>query len=218
MTDGAARKFMVDGQLRPNKVTDARVLAAMGRLPREDFVPAACRARAYADDAVPVCPGRAMMAPMVLARLVQAAEPALGQSALVVGAATGYAAAVLADMGLVVTALEQDSALQALAQSALAAALPGARPGLALGSLVDGHPAGAPYNVILLDGAVGQLPSALEAQLAEGGRIVGVFDRPGQVATAMLGRKLAGRIFFTPIMDANAPALPGFVPEPGFVF
>ncbi|MBC7431295.1 MAG: protein-L-isoaspartate O-methyltransferase [Rubritepida sp.] len=218
MTDGAARKFMVDGQLRPNKVTDARVLAAMGRLPREAFVPAACHARAYADDAVPLCPGRAMMAPMVLARLVQAAEPALGQSALVVGAATGYAAAVLAHMGLVVTALEQDSALQALAQPALAAALPGARPRLALGSLVDGHPAGAPYDVILLDGAVGQLPPALEAQLAEGGRIVGVFDRPGQVATAMLGRKLAGRIFLTPIMDAYAPGLPGFVPAPGFVF
>lgn len=218
MTDATARKFMVDGQLRPNKVTDARLLAAMGRLPRESFVPAASRARAYADDAVPLAPGRGMMAPMVLARLIQAAAPALGESALVVGAGIGYAAAVLADMGLVVTALEQDRALLDLAQPALAAALPGARPRMVEGTLAAGHPAGAPYDVILFDGAVAVLPAELDAQLAEGGRLAAVFVQPGRVATATLGRKLGGQLFLTPIMDATAPMLPGFVPEPGFVF
>lgn len=218
MTEASARKFMVDGQLRPNKVTDARLLATMGRLPREAFVPAASRARAYADEAVPLTPGRGMMAPMVLARLIQAATPALGEAALVVGASTGYAAAVLADLGLVVTALEEDAALLAAAGPALAAALPGARPGVVSGRLTAGYPAGAPYAVILLDGAVATLPPALEVQLAEGGRLVGVFTRPGQVAAAMLGRKLAGTLFMTPIMDAAAPMLPGFALEPGFVF
>lgn len=218
MADATSRKFMVDGQLRPNKVTDARLLAAMGRLPRENFVPAASRARAYADDAVPLPGGRGMMSPMVLARLIQAAAPALGESALVVGAGTGYAAAVLADLGLVVTALEEDAGLLAAAGPALAAALPGARPVLVQGSLAQGHARGAPFDVILLDGAVAELPPALEAQLAEGGQLVGVLARPGQVSTAMLGRKLSGRLFLSPIMDAAAPPLPGFVPEPGFVF
>ena len=218
MTEASARKFMVDGQLRPNKVTDARLLAAMARLPREVFVPAAARARAYADDAVPFPGGRGMMAPMVLARLIQALAPALGEKALVVGAGTGYGAAVLADMGLVVTALEQDRGLLDIAHAALAAALPGARPGMVEGRLQAGHPASAPYDIILLDGAVPALPPALEAQLVEGGRLAGVFLDERRVPAAMLGRKLQGRLFLTPIMDAAAPALPGFAPEPGFVF
>ncbi len=218
MTDGAARKFMLDGQLRPNKVTDARLLAAMGRLPREAFVPSGSRARAYADDAVPMAAGRSMMAPMVLARLIQALAPALGESALVVGAGTGYGAAVLADMGLVVTGLEEDRGLLDQAHPALAAALPGARPRLVEGALAAGHPDGAPYDIILLDGAVAAVPAGLEAQLAEGGRLAGVFTQGGRVAAAMLGRKLQGRLFLTPIMDAAAPMLPGFAPAPGFVF
>ena len=218
MTEASARKFMVDGQLRPNKVTDARLLAAMGRLPREAFVPAAARARAYADDAVPLPAGRGMMAPMVLARLIQALAPALGEKALVVGAGSGYAAAVLAEMGLVVTALEQDRGLLEIAHPAMAAALPGARPGVVEGPIEAGHPAGAPYDVMLLDGAIHALPVGLQAQLAEGGRLAGVFLDGGPVPAAMLGRKLQGRLFLTPIMDAAAPMLPGFAPAPGFVF
>jgi len=218
MTDAAARKFMVDGQLRPNKVTDARLLASMGRLPREAFVPPSGHARAYADEPVPLPGGRGIMAPMVLARLIQAMAPALGESALVVGAATGYAAAVLAELGLVVTALEQDPALFDLARPALAAALPGARPRLVEGSLADGHPADGPYDVILFDGGVAVLPPALAEQLREGGRLAAVMLQPGQVGRAMLGRKLQGRLFLTPIMDAAAPLLPGYAAEPGFVF
>ncbi len=218
MAYATARKFMVDGQLRPNKVTDALVLAAMARLPREAFVPAAARARAYADDAVPLSPGRGMMAPMVLARLLQAASPRLGEQALVVGAATGYAAAALADIGLVVTALEEDAALLAAARVSWAECLPGARPLAVQGELAQGHAQGAPYQLILLDGAVERVPETLIAQLAEGGRMAMVLSRAGGLPVAALARKLGGAFITTPIMDAVAPALPGFAPAPSFVF
>lgn len=218
MAYAAARKFMIDGQLRPNKVTDALVLAAMARLPREAFVPAAARPRAYADDAVPLAPGRAMMAPMVLARLMQAAAPRLGEQALVVGAATGYAAAVLAEIGLVVTALEEDPGLLAAARAAWAECLPGAQPLAERGPLAEGHAGGAPYHLILVDGGVEAVPDTLIAQLAEGGRMVMVLTPAGGLPVAMLGRKLGGAFITTPVMDAAAPVLPGFAPAPSFVF
>ncbi len=218
MAYAAARKFMVDGQLRPNKVTDPLVLAAMARLPREAFAPAGAQARAYADEAVPLAPGRAMMAPMVLARLVQALAPRLGDSALVVGAGTGYAAAVLADLGAVVTAVESDGALLALARRAWPTALPGAVPLAVQAPLAQGHSSAAPYDVILIDGAVPALPDAIAAQLAEGGRVAMVQSRDGAVPRAVLGRKLQGHVHLSPLMDATAPALPGFTPAPSFVF
>lgn len=218
MAYAAARKFMVDGQLRPNKVTDPLVLASMARLPREAFVPPAAMARAYADEPVPLAPGRAMMAPMVLARLVQALMPRLGESALVVGAGQGYAAAVLADLGVVVTALEEDAALLAAARLAWSMTVPGAVPLAVHGPLAMGHAATAPYDIILLDGAVSTLPDAITAQLAEGGRIAMVQLREAAVARAMLGRKLQGQLFLTPIMDASASVLPGFARAAGFVF
>ena len=218
MTYSAQRKFMIDGQLRPNKVTDQAVLAAMGRLPREVFTPAAARARAYADEAVPLSPGRGMMAPMVLARLIQALEPRLGATSLVIGAATGYGAAVLADIGLIVTAVEEDAGLLAAARLAWPVALPGAAPLAVQGALTAGHPAGGPYDLILIDGAVAEWPDSLAAQLAEGGRVAMVRSRPGQVPVAMLARKLGGALFSTAIMDAAAPALPGFAAAPSFVF
>ncbi|WP_368419254.1 protein-L-isoaspartate O-methyltransferase [Rhodovarius sp.] len=218
MAYAAARKFMVDGQLRPNKVTDPLVLAAMARLEREAFVPAAAQARAYADEAVPLAPGRAMMAPMILARLLQAAAARLGESALVVGAGSGYAAAVLADLGTVVTALEEDGALLAIARQAWPVVLPGAVPLAVQGPLALGYAASAPYQIILIDGAVPALPEAIAAQLAEGGRVAMVQTRPDAVPQAVLGTKLHGKIFMSPVMDATAPALPGFAPAPSFVF
>ena len=218
MAYAAARKFMVDGQLRPNKVTDPMVLAAMTRLPREAFVPAASQARAYADEAVPLAPGRAMMAHMVLARLLQAMAPRLGESALVVGAGTGYAAAVLADLGAVVTALEEDGGLLAIARQAWQAVLPGAVPLAVQGPLALGHDAAGPYHIILIDGALSALPEAIAAQLAEGGRLAMVQAQPGAVQHAVLGTKLHGKIFMSPVMDATAPSLPGFAPAPSFVF
>ena len=115
---------MVDSQIRPNKVVDPRILRAMRELPRERFVPTALRSLAYADEDVPLGNGRALMEPMVLARLVQIAAPVAGERVLVVGAGGGYGAAVLAACGANVTALEEDEALLGLARQLLPAIAP----------------------------------------------------------------------------------------------
>ena len=216
MEYAAARKFMVDGQLRPNKVTDPGIIAAMGRLPRHSFVPTAHRARAHADADVPLLNGRAMMQPMMLARLVQALAVRLGESALVVGAGSGYSAALLADLGASVTALEEDPALLAAARMALPAAVPGAQPVLVQGALAAGWPVAAPYRVILVDGAVQALPAALGAQLAEGGRPAAIIASPGRMPQAVLLRHIGGALDSSVLFDAAAPLLPGFAREAAF--
>uniref|UniRef100_UPI0038CC0931 protein-L-isoaspartate O-methyltransferase family protein n=1 Tax=Falsiroseomonas oryzae TaxID=2766473 RepID=UPI0038CC0931 len=114
-----ARRRMVDGQLRPNRVTDARLLAAMGEIPREHFLPAELAPLAYADEDVRLPGGRGLIEPMVIARMLQLLSARDGDRVLVVGAGTGYAAAVLARCGARVVALEDDAALAAEARRAL---------------------------------------------------------------------------------------------------
>src|SRR4051794_25841983 len=156
-----ARKRMVDGQLRPNRVTDPRVLDAMRELPREDFLPAAAQARAYADEDVPLPGGRAMLAPMYIARLAQLAAVRPGDRALVVCAGTGYGAAVLARCGARVTAIEPDPALAGIAGKVLAANLPAGAVRIEAARPAEGFPGGAPYDVILIEGEVPAMPAAL---------------------------------------------------------
>jgi len=213
-----ARTLMVEGQVRPNKVTDPRVVAAMRELPRERFVPADKAPLAYSDEDVPLGDGRYLMEPMVIARLVQIATPRAGERALVVGAGTGYGAALLAACGAAVTALEPNARLLALAR----AVLPSVAPGVALvqGELAEGWKAGAPYDVILIEGAVPDIPPAVAAQLLpDGGRLVTVL-RPGAfIGQAVLCTSLGGgRLSRTPVFDCAVPALPMMQPEPGFVF
>jgi protein-L-isoaspartate(D-aspartate) O-methyltransferase len=213
----AARDCMVDSQVRPNKVYDSRLLAAMRRLPRERFLPAALRAFAYLDEDVMLPGGRALMEPMVMARLLQAALVAPGEQALVVAAGTGYAAALLAACGAAVTALEDDEALLAIARPALAEFAPGVT--LAVGPPAAGWPSGAPYDVILVDGAVGAFPPALAQQLRpRTGRIVGVLqERPG-LALAVLAEATPGGLRPQPLFDCAIPLIPALAPTPGFVF
>ncbi|RAI60288.1 protein-L-isoaspartate O-methyltransferase family protein [Roseicella frigidaeris] len=213
-----ARKRMVDGQLRPNKVTDPRVLDAMRELPRESFVPASLRMRAYADEDVPLPGGRALIEPMVIARLAQLAAVRPGDRALVLCAGSGYGAAVLARCGAQVTAVESDAALAGLAASALAACLPAGAVRLETGSPAEGHPGGAPYDAILIEGEVPEVPPAIAAQLAEGGRLVTVLGGGRRTGVAVLARKLGGAVSVTPAFDCATIALPDFAPAPGFVF
>lgn len=216
----AARRFMVDGQIRTNKVTDERLIEALADLPREKFARGAAQARAYIDDDLPLGGGRYMMEPMVLARLVQTAHLQDGDKVLVVGANTGYGAALAARMGGVVTALESDAALAEGARAALAGlSLPVQ---VVVGALGEGHSASGPFKVIIVEGAVEEIPSRLIQQLAEGGRLVTVLrDVEGGVGRAVLLTRAgsgdtvaAQRVLF----DANTAMLPGFERARTFAF
>jgi protein-L-isoaspartate(D-aspartate) O-methyltransferase len=218
----AARRMMVDGQVRTSDVTDLSLIAAMLEIPREHFVPADKAELAYLDLDLLVladgaqAPGRHLLKPMVLAKLIQAAAVGPADHVLDVGCATGYAAAVVSRLAGTVVALEQDAALARHAAESLTGA--GARNvTVARGPLVEGWPDAAPYDVILLEGATEIEPKALLRQLKDGGRLVGVRGRAA-AAKAMLYRASGAEISGRPVFDAAAPLLPGFAAPPAFVF
>ncbi|MEJ0049040.1 MAG: protein-L-isoaspartate O-methyltransferase [Rhodospirillales bacterium] len=210
-----ARHFMVDGQLRPSKVTDPRVIAAMRALPRENFVPPAMAPLAYIDGDVRLTPTRSMMKPLVLARLVQLAAPRAGEMALVVGAGSGYGAAILAACGAQVTALEEDSALCELAGRALRGV---AGVTLVHGPLAEGWPAAAPYDLIVIEGSVHAVPERIGRQVAQTGRLVTVVAQEAGRSAAVLAEPSVGGLAVRPMFDAVAPKLPSLWPAPSFAF
>ncbi|WP_421998794.1 protein-L-isoaspartate O-methyltransferase family protein [Reyranella sp.] len=219
MTDFAlARRNMIDGQLRPNRVTNATLLAAVADLPRERFLPDGLRSVAYADDDVPLGNGRVLMEPMVLARLIQSLQPGPEDRALVVASGTGYGAAVLARLVKSVVAVESDATLAATAER-LARELGTAGIAQVSGPPEQGAPASGPYDIILIEGAVRQVPQAIEDQLAEGGRLATVVaGAPGALGTAQLFMKENGAVSGRPMFDAGTPLLPGFAPPQRFTF
>lgn len=204
-----ARRAMVDSQLRPEGVTDRGVLAAMGKVERERFVPESARALAYFDRPLMIADGRAMMSPAALGQLLTVAAPRPGERALVIGSGTGYSAAILREIGLAVIALESD---QALASSAATAGIP-----TAVGELSKGWSKGAPYDLILLDGAVEEVPAALVKQLAPEGRLAGAIIDRG-VTRLVIGRSANGSIGLRSFADADVEALPGFERPRAFTF
>ena len=204
-----ARRAMVDSQLRPEAVTDRNVLAAMGRVERERFVPESARALAYFDRPIRLGDGRAMMPPAALGRLLSEVAPQIGERALVVGSGTGYSAAILQAIGLEVIALEAD---QRLAEAATAEGVD-----TKVGQLADGWPKGSPYDIILIDGAFEDVPSSLVKQLAPGGRLAGAFSDRG-VTRLVIGRVAAGSISLRTIVDADVAPLPGFSRPHAFTF
>jgi protein-L-isoaspartate(D-aspartate) O-methyltransferase len=217
MDFAVARRMMVEGQIRTRDVFDTDLLAAMLELPRERFVPPAQAALAYVDRNVPLSAdgSRCLLQPMVLARLLQAADIAAGDHALDIGCTTGYSSAVLARLGATTVALEQDGELATFARRVLSEFAPGVK--LVVGSLKAGWPDLAPYDVILLDGAAEVIPQALFDQLKEGGRLVGILGS-GPASKAMLYEKIRGEASGRPIIEANGPLLPGFAKPPAFVF
>lgn len=212
-----ARKRMVDSQIRPNRVTNPRILAAMRRLPRERFLPPAVVPLAYADEDVPLGNGRYMLEPMVLAKLLQAATLQEHERVLVVGAGTGYGAAVLAACGCRVVALEEDPALLAIAEAILPQEAPGVT--LASGPLSAGWPGHAPYDMILIEGAVPEVPPALAAQLhQETGRLLTAICSEGRATRAVQAEVTAGGLGMTPIFDTGTPPIPSLQRAPAFQF
>ncbi len=215
-----ARRHMVDGQLRPNRVTDPRLLAAMGEVPRELFLPPALAARAYADHDVPLPGGRVLMAPMPIARLLQSLAIRDGDRVLVIGAGAGYAATIAARCGGRVVALEQDGRLATQARRAVAGLAPPDHLRIVEAALAEGHAAGAPYDAILIEGEVAEVPAAISDQLAEGGRLATVLAGAarGVSSRAVLGRRLGGAFTLTDAFDCATAPLPAFRRQQGFVF
>jgi protein-L-isoaspartate(D-aspartate) O-methyltransferase len=218
----SARTLMVDGQVRPNKVTDARIISAMRRLPRERFLPAELAPLAYADEDVTLPGGRALMEPMVIARLLQIASPKPGENALVVAAGAGYGASVLAACGVQVTAVEEDETLMALGRAVLPEVAPAVR--LQSGKLEKGWKTGAPYDLVLIEGAVEIVPDTIAAQLRRpGGRLVTVLSSGGRIAHGAIA-EVAGAgteppmLAFSKLFDCSTPVLPAFRRARGFVF
>ena len=217
MTDfAAARLNMVLSQLEPNRVTDAAVVAAMSEVPRERFVPEGLAGVAYVDEDIQVAPGRYLMEPMVFARLLQAAAPRPQELVLDLGCATGYSAAVLAKLTATVVAMESDDELAARATETLAAlAIDNAA--VITGALAEGRADQGPYDLIVIEGSVPDVPGALADQLAEGGRLVAVIGA-GPMGKATLVERgdavLSRRVLF----DAATPPLPGFDTAPAFTF
>ena len=217
MFDAAtARRHMVDGQIRTADVTNPNLIAAMQTLPRELFAPPALANQAYSDGDLSLGQGRALLRPIVLGKLIQGADVRHGDRVLDVGCGTGYSAAVLAHMDAAVVALEEDADLAQRAEAALAGAGAG-QVTLVRGPLTAGWPAAAPYDLILLDGAIEVAPDALGRQLTPNGRLAAIFGR-GPGAKAMIYRSIEGHLIGRPIFDAAAPPLPGFAAPPAFVF
>lgn len=219
MTDFAlARRNMVDGQLRPNRVNNAQLLAVVGELPRERFLPDGMKSVAYSDEDVPLGNGRFLMEPMVLARLIQTLQAGPGDKALVVASGRGYGAALLARLVKSVVAVESDAGLAGSADQTIKA--------LGLGNVTlvtaqaeAGVAGSGPYDVILIEGSVRQIPPAILDQLAEGGRLVTVLaGAPGALGVAQLVVKEGGVTSGRPLFDAGTPVLPGFAPPARFTF
>ena len=218
MTDHAtARRNMVSGQIRTNRVTDERLIEAMEEIPRESFVPHAKRGVAYVDEDVEIASGRYLMEPMVLARLVQEATLAADDVVLDVGCGTGYATAVMSRLAGTVIALDVDGSLAAEAERTLSA-VDADNAIVVTGPLTEGYARQAPYDVILLGGAVDHLPQALADQLAEGGRIVGVLREAGGVGQASLWAKHRGALSSRSLFEASLPPLPGIARPVRFEF
>ena len=207
------RRAMVASQLRTTGVNDPRVIAAMGEVPRERFVPADRCALAYADALVPLGNGRALNPPMALGRLLTEGRLTGSERALVIGAGTGYAAAVLVRLAGSVVALEEDEGLAAAAKAALA----GERVEIATGPLAAGWPKRAPYDFILIDGAVEHVPPAIVAQVADSGQVAFALA-DGGITRLAVGRVVEGAFGTTVYADAAAAMLPGFERPRGFSF
>jgi protein-L-isoaspartate(D-aspartate) O-methyltransferase len=220
MVDIATQRLnMVESQVLTSDVTDRRILRAMRGLPRERFVPGPMAALAYMDEAVPISPAgpdrRWLLAPRIEAKLLQLADVGAEDRVLVVGAGTGYSAAILAGMAHTVLALESDEKLAADARRNLAdLALPNVK--VEVGALAAGCAAKAPFDAIVLQGAVASVPDALLDQLKDGGRLVAVVSQGG-LGNATLWRRLGRSVDSWAAFDATAPTLPGFATVREFV-
>lgn len=209
MPDFALRRTqMVDNQIRPSDVTKYPIIGAMLDVPRERFVPEALREAAYVGENLAIAPGRALLEPRTLAKMLDALDIQPGEAVLDVGCGLGYSAAVIARLAEAVIALEEDAELAAGAEAALVEA--GADNAVVVtGPLAAGAAKHGPYDVIVIEGAAEAVPEALIDQLKEGGRI-GCLFLSGALGVCRIGHKHGGRVSWRYGFNAAAPVLPGF--------
>lgn len=209
MTDFQERRtMMVDTQVRPNDVTKYNVIAAMLEIPREEFVPDSRRDVAYVGENIELARGRVLLEPRTIAKMIDALDIQPTELVLVVGAGYGYSAAVMGRLAQAVVAIEEDPGMAAEATRRLAAV--GAdNVAVVAGPLTAGHPPEAPYDAILVEGGIEELPEPLAGQLAEGGRIIALFNE-GSLGVVRIGIMLDGAITWRYAFNAGAPLLPGF--------
>lgn len=215
MTDFAARRTtMVDTQVRPSDVTRFPLIEAMLAVPMEDYLPDALRAVAYSGDDLPLGPGRVLLQPRTLGKMVDLLDPQPGDLVLDLGCGYGYSSAVLARMVQAVVAIEDDPDRAAEAERRLAQA--GVFNVAVLNApLTRGAPAEGPYDAVLVNGGVEEVPAAILEQVKDGGRIVAPFLE-GALGVVRLGHCLGGRVNWRYGFNALAPLLPGFRRERGF--
>lgn len=209
MTDFAMRRtIMVDTQVRPNDVTKFPVIQAMLAVRREDFVPNDAREAAYVGENIALGARRVVLEPRTIAKMLDLLDIQPDELVLDIGTGLGYSAAVMSRLAQAVVAVEEDEAMAAEAQVALSAA-EADNVIVHVGPLTEGAPQHGPYDVVVLQGAVVQLPEAIATQVKEGGRILCLFDE-GALGVARIGYKVDGTINWRQAFNAGAPVLPGF--------
>ncbi|MDP6426461.1 MAG: protein-L-isoaspartate O-methyltransferase [Rhodospirillales bacterium] len=217
MDFAAARRNMVASQIRTNRVTDGRIISALGEIPREVFVAEEKAGIAYVDEALALGGGRYLMEPMAFALLLQAADIGGDDVVLDIGCATGYSSAVLAHLAGTVVALEEDAAFAARATELLAE-LKIDNVAVMEGPLTGGYGNQAPYNAIVFSGAVAEVPGAITGQLADGGRLVCIEAGENGIGRGIVVGKYGESVSRRHVFDAGSPILPGFERHPAFSF
>jgi protein-L-isoaspartate(D-aspartate) O-methyltransferase len=217
-----ARYNMIESQLRPNQVNNLRLIDAISEIPREMFVPSGLVGISYLDENIPLVSGRFLMQPMILARLIQAAEVKDTDRVLDLAPATGYSSVILGKLADSVVGVEPDALLHKEAEINKNEYSPHKVEILA-GAPIEGCAIYAPFNVILINGSVEYMPEILFDQLAEGGRLVAVVRQYGTAHAAHTGqarlyRKQGNKISFQSLFDANVPPAPGFMVPKTFEF
>ncbi|NRB36685.1 MAG: protein-L-isoaspartate O-methyltransferase [Rhodobacteraceae bacterium] len=209
MTDFAERRrVMVDTQIRPSDVTKFPVIDAMLSVPRENFVPDVMRAVAYAEEMIELEPGRVIVEPRTLGKMLDMLDIQPTESMLLVGGGLGYSAAVAAHLAQLVVAVEDN---ETRAQDTLTALSDAGADNAIVhdAALTEGAAEHGPYDLILIEGGVEEVPAALLDQLKDGGRIASIF-MAGALGEVRLGHKADGRITWRFAFNATAPVLPGF--------
>lgn len=215
MSDFAARRTtMVDTQVRTSDVTKFPVIDAMLTIPREEFVPASRRSVAYSGENLDIGHGRVLLEPRTLAKMVDALDIQPDELVLDLACGYGYSAAVMARMAEAVVAIEDDAELASEAEQRLSEA--GIDNVAVLHApLTEGAPKQGPYDVILIEGAVQDIPAAIVEQLREGGRVAALFVE-GALGVAWIGTRQNGQLSWRYSFNAKAPMLPGFGLQRGF--